>query len=286
MRHALGLPLPDATLETWARHFCFDLEPLFMDAALKAKLEPHALVLTRGEFNLWSQPLEYDDAYQPWQIKADFVALLTPAEFALLGPSLQLELNAEQIRLKRGLSFALELARGFGVQQRFLERDVTGDSFLLRRDAWDALPQTARFDWLEWYVTQDGHDCLSPTLLENQALRRALGLVGWLPHSGPNCFATALSYSDSNPTRAQSIARLWLPIPTLERTLTARGLTEQTFNSNLEPGWLGVAQLERRVGSRLRRLRRRTGAEQKRAGLVRAAPNPRARDGAGKLGRR
>ena len=35
MRHALGLPLSDATLETWAQHFCFELEPLFVDAALK-----------------------------------------------------------------------------------------------------------------------------------------------------------------------------------------------------------------------------------------------------------
>ena len=138
MRHALGLPLLDATLETWARHFCFELEPLFMDAALKAKLEPHALVITRGEFNLWSQPLEYDDAYQPWSVKADFVALLTPAEFTLLEPNLQLELNAEQIRLKRGLSFPLELARELGVRAQFLERDVVGDRSLLCRDAWDA----------------------------------------------------------------------------------------------------------------------------------------------------
>ena len=237
MRHALGLPLPDVTLETWSQHFCFELEPLFIDAALTAKLEPHALVMTRTEFDTWlrSQLLEYGDAYQPWNVDADFVALLTPAEFTLLEPSLRLELNAAQLRLKRGLSFPTTLARGFGVQRRFLERDVSGDSFLLRRDAWDALPQTARFDWLEWYVTQDGHNCLSPTLLENQALRRALGLVGWLPHSGPNCFATALSYSDSNPTRAQSIARLWLPIPTLERTLIARGLVEHPLTASLEP---------------------------------------------------
>ena len=140
MRHALGLPLPDATLEVWTRHFCFELEPLFMDAALTAKLEPHALVLTRAEFNLWSQPLENGDAYQPWSVKADFVALLTPAEFTLLEPNLQLELNAEQIRLKRGLGFLLELAREFGVRAQFLERDVVGDSFLLRHDAWDAPP--------------------------------------------------------------------------------------------------------------------------------------------------
>ena len=112
MRHALGLPLPDATFEMWARHFCFELEPLFIDAALKAKLEPHALVMTRTEFDTWlrSQPLEYGDAYQPWSVKGDFVALLTPAEFTLLEASLRLELNAAQLRLKRGLSFPTTLA--------------------------------------------------------------------------------------------------------------------------------------------------------------------------------
>ena len=238
MRHALGLPLPDATLETWARHFCFELEPLFIDATLTAKLEPHALVMTRDEFGGWSrsQPLEYNDVYQPWSVKADFVTLLTPAEFALLEPSLRLELNAEQIRSKRGMIFPLELARGFGVQQQFLERDVSGDSFLLRRDTWDALPKSAQFDWLEWHVTQDGHDCLSPTLLENPSLGRALELVGWLPHSGANCFATALSYGDHNLARARTIAGLWLQATTLERTLTARGLVERPLTAPLEPG--------------------------------------------------
>ena len=235
MRRALGLPLSDATLEAWARHFCFELEPLFIDAALKAKLEPHALVMTRAEFNLWRQPLEYDDAYQPWGIKADFVALLTPAEFAWLEPNLQLQLNAEQIRLKRGMTFPLELARGFGMQQNFLERDVSADRFLLRRDAWDALPQAAQFDWLEWYVTQDGHECRSSSLQDRPEFQRALRLVGWLPRSGPNCFATALSYGEPDLARAQNIARLWLPIPTLERTLTARGFAERPMTASLEP---------------------------------------------------
>ena len=50
MRHALRLPLSDATLEIWARHFCFELEPFFVDATLTAKLEPHTLVMTRVEF--------------------------------------------------------------------------------------------------------------------------------------------------------------------------------------------------------------------------------------------
>ena len=237
MRHALGLPLSDATLETWAQHFCFELEPLFVDAALAAKLEPHVLVLTRVEFGDWSrsQPLEYNDVYQPWSVKAEFVALLTPAEFALLEPSLQLELNAAQISAKRGLIFPLEVARAFGVSQRFLERDASGESLLLRRDAWDALPKPMQFDWLEWHVTQDGHDCHSPALRDRPDFHRALELVGWLPHSGPNCFATALSHGDHNLTRAQTIAGLWLLPQTLERTLTALGLVERPLTASLGP---------------------------------------------------
>ena len=236
MRHALGLPLLDATFETWARHFCFELEPVFMDATLAAKLEPHALVMTRAEFEYWlrSQPLEYKDAYQPWSVSADFVALLTPAEFVLLEPNLRLELNAAQVRYKRGLTFPLELARGFGVQAQFLERDATEDSFLLRRDAWDALPNSAQFDWLAWYVSQDAPSDASSSLINHPALT----WIGWLPHSGANCFATALSYSQPNLARAQSIAQLWLPSETLTRELGARGFVEQPFEHLLEPGWI------------------------------------------------
>ena len=237
MRHALGLPLPDATLEMWTRHFCFELEPLLIGAALQAALEPHALVMTRGEFDAWSrsQPLEYGDAYQPWNAHGEFVALLTPTEFSLLEPSLQSALNAAQVSAKRGLIFPLEIARGFGVSQRFLERDASGKSLLLRRDAWDALPESSKFDWLEWHVTQDGNDCLSPALLENPASGRALELVGWLPHSGPNCFATALSYGEPNLARAANIARLWLQAGTFERELHARGLVERPLTAALEP---------------------------------------------------
>lgn len=236
MRHALRLSLSEATLETWTRHFCFELEPLFIDAALTAKLEPHALVLTRAEFEYWlrSQPLEYADAYQPWGVKAEFVALLTSAEFALLEPSLQLELNAVQVHCKRGLNFPFELARGFGVPAQFLERDAAEDSFLLRRDAWDALPQAAQFDWLEWYVSQDCPSDVSSSLVN----RHALEWVGWLPHSGPNCFATVLSHGEPNLARAQSVAQLWLPSETFVRELGARGFTEQTFGRKLELGWI------------------------------------------------
>lgn len=96
-------------------------------------------------------------------------------------------------------------------------------------------PQTAQFDWLAWYVAQDGNDCLSPKLLENPALSRALELVGWLPHSGPNCLATALAHGEANSARAQSIARLWLPVATLERDMQARGFVERPLSAALEP---------------------------------------------------
>ena len=56
-----------------------------------------------------------------------------------------------------------------------------------------------------------------------------------MPRSGPNCFATALSHGESNQARAQNIARLWLPILTLERTLIARGLVERPLTASLEP---------------------------------------------------
>jgi hypothetical protein len=240
MRSALGLPLPDSTLRSWSAHFCFHLEPLFLDADLALRLEPHALVMTRSEFNLWmrSQPLEYGDAYQPWNVRADFVAVLTPSEITALDPDVSLEVNAAQIRLKRGLSFPLGQAQGFGVSAYFLKRDRAEDSFLLRRDAWESLPEPVQFDWLTQYVSGDGHDCLSSSSLrDNSSLSTALESVGWLPHSSANCFATALCYGGSDPALRQNIARLWLQAETFERTLTARGFQEHPLtDAPLEPG--------------------------------------------------
>ncbi len=236
MRYALGLPLPASTLQSWTAHFCFQLEPLFLNAHLALKMQPHALVMTRAEFNLWirSQPLEYGDAYQPWSVEADFVAVLTPSEITALEPELRLEVNAAQLRLKRGLSFPLEQAHSFGVSDHFLERDRAEASFLLRRDAWENLLEPVQFDWLTQYVSSDGHDCLSSSGLNDTT---ALESVGWLPHSGANCFATALCYGEPDPALRQNIAQLWLPVATFERTLTARGFQEHPLtDAPLETG--------------------------------------------------
>ena len=238
MRRVLGLPLTDATLETWARNFVFTLEPLYLSADLAQRLEPRFLTMTRAEFGACSESLEYSDAYQPWNARGEFVALLTPSEFSSLEPDLRLELNAAQVSAKRGSVFPLETAREFGISQQFLERDAAGDSFLLRRNAWDALSQALQSDWLASYITEDGADCVASSLAMNiiERHRRALALTGWLPNSGPNCFATALSVIEPNETRAANIARLWLQTETFLRELERLGLHEGTFNANLKPG--------------------------------------------------
>jgi hypothetical protein len=223
--------------------FCFDLEPVFLTDDLKQRLEPDALVLTRAEFNTWvrSQPLDYVDAYRPWRVDAEFVALLTPAEIAALEPTLRLELNAAQVRLERGLMFPLEIARKFRVPAPYLERDSAGDSFLLRADARDALARADLFDWLEWHVTQDGIPCVSSSLTMHarKQHRAALDWVGWEPSSGANCFATAsiptVGARHASPLH-RNLARLWCLAETFRRALESRGYAERPFTSDLERG--------------------------------------------------
>jgi hypothetical protein len=235
MRRACGLPLSNATLEAWSRVFCFDLEPLYLTPEWGEKLEGRVLNMTRAEFGGWlrSMPLEYGDAYRPWRVgSAESVTLLTPAQFSRLEPDLQRALNAAQVQLNRGLTFPLEEARGFGIAPEFLERDGVDASLNLRRDAWDALPRDARFAWLESYISEDTTNCLSSSLTMHarKRHRHALTLVGWLPTSGANCFATALAQV----TRDRSVAGLWLQAPTLQRALEARGYKEKTFTGTLE----------------------------------------------------
>lgn len=235
----LGLPLSDATLEAWSRIVCFDLEPLFLHEDLRARFEGRAVLMTRAEFGAWarSMSLEYADAYLPWRVAdARAVALLPSVEVAALEPELRAALNEAQVRFKRGLIVELERAREFGIANRFLERDSVQDSFLLRRDAWDALPRNAQFAWLEWFVTQDPPSCLSSSVPGRTRHHIALELTGWLPSSGANCFATVLAYLTADPLQRRTVAGLWLQAATFERTLQARGLREQAFSADLESG--------------------------------------------------
>jgi hypothetical protein len=137
MRQLLGLPLPDSILHRWSGQMVFALEPLFLPLGLAQNFD---VPLTRAEFGQWIrlQPLEYADAYQPWCANGDWVVLAQHLPAAPL-PSI----NAAVVASKRGLVFPLELAKGFGVPEHFLERDTSGDQFILRLDAWNALTQAS-----------------------------------------------------------------------------------------------------------------------------------------------
>jgi hypothetical protein len=214
VRQVLGLPLSDSILQTWSSHMVFALEPLFLPFELAQHFD---VPLTRAEFGQWIrlQPLEYADAYQPWQATGDWVVLAdTPPDLPAI--------SAAVVQSGRGLVFPLEVAKDFGVPQKFLERDSSNEQFILRFDAWNALPQEQRFAWLCWYVSQDA--------LSSSQHPEWAELVGGQPRSGANCFSTALLGHD--PT-LQGIPD-WLQPQTLLRILEQRGYAEQD-SSHLKP---------------------------------------------------
>ncbi len=217
VRQLLGVPLSDAVLEVWQQHMVFDLEPVFLESAA----EFEGLVLSRAEFNAWlrSQPLEFSDAFLPWQAKGDWVGLLSSVEFAGLDLVVQQQLNAAQVKANRGLVFPLEVARQCAVPDRFLTRDASADFFVLRFDAWWSLTPAQRVAWLEWYVTQDALEGFSGQ---------------WFANSGANCFAAALSAIEQNPTRAERLKTLWLQPETLQRELERKGYKRAVFRVPLE----------------------------------------------------
>jgi hypothetical protein len=217
MRQLLGLPLPDSILHRWSGQMVFALEPLFLPLGLAQNFD---VPLTRAEFGQWIrlQPLEYADAYQPWCANGDWVVLAQHLPAAPL-PSI----NAAVVASKRGLVFPLELAKGFGVPEHFLERDTSGDQFILRFDAWNALTQAQRFAWLCWCVSQDA--------LPSTQHPDWDGLVGWQLRSGANCFSTALLGHD--PT-LRGIPD-WLQPQTLLRMLEQRGYHEQDSSHDPKP---------------------------------------------------
>ncbi len=179
------------------------------------KREPHFLefpltdvpTTTRAKFATWcqSQPLEYLDAYAPWSVpaRAQHVALLEPDDISMLNPSTRMALNRAQIEFNRGSVYPLKMARDFAIPTEFLERDTIDDQFLLRFDAWHALPEAAQFDWLQCYVNSDGL-----TSLESRH-----PLIGFSANSGPNCFATTLAAIEPNQTEALKVAQTWLHQP-------------------------------------------------------------------------
>jgi hypothetical protein len=218
VRQLLGLPLPDNILHTWSQQMVFALEPLFLPLELAQGFD---VPLTRIEFGQWLrlQPLEYADAYQPWSALGEWVVLVDEA------PKKQLPaINAAVVQSKRGLVFPLEVAKDFAMPDVFLDRDSSGDQFVLRFDAWNVLPQEQQFAWLCWYVSQDALPCHS------SQHPKSTGLVGWQSKSGANCFSTALLGHD--PT-LQGIPD-WLQPQTLLRILKERGYTEQDCYYALE----------------------------------------------------
>jgi hypothetical protein len=214
MRKVLGLPLSDSILHTWSAQMVFALEPLFVPLELAQNFD---VPLTRAEFDQWLrvQPLEYADAYQPWQATGDWVVFLPAANLTAI--------NAAVVQSGRGLVFPLEVAKGFGVPEKFLERDSSNHQFILRFDAWNALPQKQRFAWLCWYVSQDA-------LFSSQHPEWA-GLVGWQARSGANCFSTALLGHDPTLYGIPD----WLQPQTLLRLLEQHGYSEQDSSHDLKP---------------------------------------------------
>ena len=98
------------------------------------------------------------------------------------------------------------------------------DRVAIRSDAWWSLSKTARHDWLEAVVTEDGLQAVPLETIShplNASTREFAN--SFAASSGPNCFATALACVTNNLDEARAISLLWLHQEPFLQGLNARG---------------------------------------------------------------
>jgi hypothetical protein len=222
-RTILGCQVSDATLEAWAKILVFEQEPIFMSNKLRQKLPESINVISRAEFNRRDDSLEFKDAYLTYSVgAAPWVAMLEPAQFRMLAPALQIEIMMLQSELGRGQIYSLEFAQKIlGSECSKLEPDVFADRVAIRFDAWWSLSRTARHDWLEAVVSEDGLQSVPLEAITNPIIRELANLFAI--SSGPNCFATALACVTNDLVEARAVSQLWLHQEPFFAGLQSRG---------------------------------------------------------------
>jgi hypothetical protein len=222
-RTILGCEADAATFEAWAKISVFEREPIFLSDKLRQQLPESVHVISREEFREREHPLEFDDAYLTYSVgEAPWVALLEPAEFRALGSSLHLQIMMFQAELGRGQIYSLEFAQDvLGSEIEKLEPDVFAARVAIRFDVWWSLSRTARHNWLEAIVIEDGLTAISAEPVTNPIVQELAN--SFATSSGPNCFATTLAAVTDNLDEARAISQLWLHQEPFLAGLQARG---------------------------------------------------------------
>ena len=244
-RTILGCQVEDATLEAWAKTLVSAQEPIFLSNELRKKLPESVNVISRDEFKQRDNSLEFDDAHLTYSVgNAPWVAMFEPAQFRNLEPALQLEIMTLQSELGRGQIYSLEFAQEIlGREFSKLEPDVLADHVAIRFDAWWSLSRTARHNWLEAFVIEDGLQAIALETITNPIVQEFAN--SFATSSGPNCFATALASVTNDLVEARAISFLWLHQEPFLAGLHTRGFQETTRDA--QPGdvivWLDSSSL-------------------------------------------
>jgi hypothetical protein len=222
-RTILGCRVDVATLEAWAKILVFAREPIFLSNDLREKLPEFLNVISRANFNQHDDPLEFKDSYLTYSVGvAPWVALLEPAQFRNLKPELQLEIMTLQSELGRGQIHPLEFAQEIlGSEFIKLEPDVFSDRVAIRFNTWWSLSKTARENWLEAVVSEDGLQAIPLEKITSPVIRELAN--SFATSSGPNCFATALASVTNNLDEARTVSQLWLHQEPFLAGLQSRG---------------------------------------------------------------
>jgi hypothetical protein len=219
----LGCQVDDVTLEAWAKILVFAREPFFLSEHLRQKLPESINVISRNEFNRRNDSLEFKDAYLTYSVDAaPWVALLEPAQFRDLGSSLHLQIMMFQVELERGQIYSLEFAQDtLGSECSKLEPDAFAARVAVRFDTWWSLTRTARHDWLQAVVSEDGLESVPLEAISNPIIRELAD--SFAISSGPNCFATTLASVTNDLAEARAISKLWLHQEPFFAGLQSRG---------------------------------------------------------------
>jgi hypothetical protein len=222
-RTILGCEVDDATLEAWAKLLVFAREPIFLSNKLHKKLPESVAVISRNNFNQRDDSLEFKDAYLTYSVgAAPWVAMLEAAQFRMLEPALQLKIMMLQSELGRGQIYTLEFAQKIlGTEFSKFEPDVFAARVAIRFDTWWSLSRTARHNWLEAVVSEDGLKSVPLETVTNPIIRELAN--SFATSSGPNCFATALASVTDDLVEARAISKLWLHQEPFFAGLQSRG---------------------------------------------------------------
>lgn len=235
-------PITSTLLARWSDNLVAQYAPFFVSERIRAQLSPLHLIFTHSEFGTMRLSLDVIDSYQTYAVadEAEWVVLLSSADFDALPTATQRDLLYEQWQFGRGQLYPWEEVKHFfadssptlTIKKRQVETDK-GIQLMLDRVIWEQFSHQRREQWLLHFVRQQQSNYSRIAFAELDAFQRQNPALSQLcntfvVNSGANCFATTIAATTSSVASAHTTSKLWLHQAPFLRQLSALGYTESS----------------------------------------------------------